>query len=329
MKRLTGVFMGKYIDFRLPECDSLETLGSTLIEHLTVNRIKAKKPCFMYLTGDSGEGKSYTGLAIEKIIAESYDLEYVDVLDDAVIYTPLEYSVKMRNIMFNKELRKLHVVMIDEARDLLSSKTWYDFINRTINDINNQHRGIKPLVVIVISQDLGDIDYATRKTIQYRGKCFRPIGKNAILRLKRFWKDEHDVSNVKLRERSLKGFANHNGKSQKVYIGDIKVRLPPVEIRRTYDENSFHKKSDVLKRKIEAIEKRVHREMYGKYDKVEYLLKYYSKHHQWSNLLFDRPDSLKNPRLNKDFIKMHELTETEISDFETRIVDSLHEDDET
>lgn len=318
--------MGKYVDFRLPECNTQEELGNTLIEHLTVNRIKAKKPCFLYLTGESGEGKSYTGLAIEKIICEAYDLDYYEMMNPAIVYMPVEYSMKLRGILYARELKHLHVIMIDEARDLLSSKTWYDFINRTINDINNQHRGVKPLVVIVISQDLGDIDYATRKTIQYRGKCFRPIGKNAVLRLKRFWKDEHDISNVKLRERRLKGFLNHDGKTHNVYIGDIRVRLPPKNIRSEYDKNSFTKKSEVLRRKIELIEKRIQKEMYGKYDKVEMLIKYYSKYPQWEDLLFTSPNSLKNPRLRTDFKNLHDLTESEAKDFESRIVERLMEE---
>jgi hypothetical protein len=321
MERLTSMFMGKYVDFRLPECSTQEELGSTLIEHLTVNRIKAKKPCFLYLTGESGEGKSYTGLAIEKIIVEAYDLDYADVMDPAIVYTPLEYSLKLRNLLYAKELKKLHVIMIDEARDLLSSKTWYDFINRTINDINNQHRGVKPLVVIVISQDLGDIDYATRKTIQYRGKCFRPIGKNAVLRLKRFWKDESDVSNVKLRERSLRGFLSHNGVSQKVYIGDIRVKLPPKNIRDLYDVHSFSKKSDVLRRKIEQIEKRIQKEMYGNYDKVGMLVDYYTQNQLLTKFVTVRKG--KNFHIRDDFKHIHDLTGSELKDFEERYLERL------
>jgi len=313
--------MGKYVDFRLPDCKTQEELGSTLIEHLTVNRIKAKKPCFLYLTGESGEGKSYTGLAISKIIAEAYGLDFLRVMDNAVVYTPLEYSFKLRNILYAKELKHLHVIMIDEARDLLSSKTWYDFINRTINDINNQHRGVKPLVVIVISQDLGDIDYATRKTIQYRGKCLRPIGKNAVLHLKRFWKDEHDISNVKLRERSLRGFLRHDGRSHKVYIGDIRVKLPSKNIRDVYDKHSFIKKSEVLRRKIEMIEKRIQKEMYGEYDKIGMLVDYYSQNDLLMKFVTVRKGN--NYHIRSDFKRIHDLTGSDLKDFEERFLNRI------
>lgn len=311
------MYMGKFTDFMIPNCSTQEEIGSTLIEHITVNRIKAHKPCFIYITGESGEGKSYTGMAIDKIITEAYDLDFYDMMDHCIVYTPLEYSMKIKSILYDKNLRKLHVIMIDEARDLLSSKTWYDFINRTINDINNQHRGVKPLVVIVISQDIGDIDKATRKTIQYRIKCTRPMGKNTRIKIKRFWKDERDVNNPKIRERSLNGYMKNNGSWKRVYVGDLTVKLPSKEIRDRYDSASFSRKSDLLRRKIEEVEKRIQKELYGDFDKIQQLVEYYTRSPQLRRLVVERK-GLNNYHIRSDFKEIHDLTGSELKDFERR-----------
>jgi len=318
--------MGKYIDFIIPECHSNEDLGTTIIEHITVNRIKNKKPCFMYITGESGEGKSYTGMAINKIITESYDLDFRDTMDHSIVYTPLEYSSKIKSLLYDPHLRKLHVIMIDEARDLLSSKTWYDFINRTINDINNQHRGVKPLVVIVISQDLTDIDRATRKTIQYRVKCSRPMGKNTRIKIKRFWKDERNIDQIKIRERSLRGYMKKDtGITKKVFLGDLVVKLPNKEICKHYDHNSFQMKSEILKRKIEEIEKRISKELYGNYDKIGQLIEYYSKNDQLRSMITIRKGA--NYHIRSDFKQIHDLTPQELKDFEKRFIEVCYEGD--
>jgi len=319
------MYMGKYIDFIIPQCNNQEEIGSTIIEHITVNRIKHKKPCFMFITGESGEGKSYSGLAINKIITESYDLDFYDMMDHCIVYTPLEYSTKMRSLMFDKALKKLHVIMIDEARDLLSSKTWYDFVNYTINDINNQHRGVKPLVVIVISQDFSDISRSTRKTIQYRVKCSRPMGKNTRIKVKRLWKDERNIDNIKIRERSLRGYMRCNGFSKKVFVGDLVVKIPPSQICKRYDSHSFKMKADILKRKIDEIERRVQKELYGNYDKIQQLVDYYSMNDQLRNLITIRKGA--NYHIRSDFKEIHDLTSSEVSDFEKRFLEVCYEGD--
>lgn len=313
--------MGKYIDFVIPNCNTPEEAGTKVIEHLTINRLKANKPSIFFLTGDSGEGKNYTGLAIEKIVTEYYGLDLIDVVDPSVIFTPLEYTKKMNEVLFNKELKKLHIVMADEARDLINARLWYSYINMLIADINAIHRGIKPLVLLIVSQFIKDIDPSVRRTIQFYGKCTRPIGKNTLLYLNRLWKDDRDLDNPKLRKRRVKGYMKKEGGYRSVILDEIRVKLPPKNIRDFYDKLSFERKSVIIKKKFMMLEEKLKRELIGPIDKLDLLVKYYSTNKAAQNIVLFRSGN--KWKVKNDIKKIHDLGGQDLKEFENRLLEEL------
>jgi len=315
--------MGKYVDFVIPECNTPEEIGKEIIEHLTINRLNANKPSIFFLTGDSGEGKNYTGLAIEEIVCNYYDIDLLDVIDTSIIYTPLEYSKKMDTILTDPAYKKLKIVMTDEARDLINSRLWYSYINMTIADINAIHRGIKPLVLLVVSQFIKDIDPSVRRTIQFYGKCTRPIGKNTLLYLSRLWKDDRDLDNPKLRQRRVKGFMKGDSGYRKVILDNIRVQLPRKEITKAYDELSFQKKSYILKKKFDKLEKQLKRELLASYDKIDQLVDYYIKNKELISFITYRSGD--KYRVRTDFKNVHDLSPADVKEFENRLIERIEE----
>lgn len=319
--------MGKYIDFVVDYNSDPEILGRSIIRNLTCNRLKAKKPCIIFLTGDSGEGKSFSGLKIIDIVCEEFGLNTIDILDDAVVYTPLEYVRKLDNCLFYKknerrDLKDLRVIMIDEAREVIRARLWYTFINQAISDCNAMSRTVKPIVLLVVSQFIKDVDSSVRYTITYYGKCARPLQGRTQFSLERVWKDDYDLDRPKLRKRPVKGYLRNNN-AYSLFKPRFEVALPRKDIIEKYEKQNFESKSKILRKKIETTLMMLEKEIGHEFDKVKALVDYYINNPEQLQLIKD--SKYKKFRLKKEFKDMHELTNIEIQEFQQRLLEKLAE----
>jgi len=187
--------MGRFIDFRITVDDENDPeLGKKIVEHLTYRKLQAKKPVVWFIGGSSGEGKSYTAIKIMDIVNNLFGIDTVEYLNEQLIYVPIEYATKMNNILFSKDMKKVRAIMIDEGRELLPAKLWYNFVNQAIADINAMSRGVKSLLLIIISQYFKDIDTSVRRTITYYSKCYRPLsGSKVSFTPYTIWEDDRDI----------------------------------------------------------------------------------------------------------------------------------------
>jgi len=315
--------MGKFIDFVVEWSDDPELLGHRIIQHITVNRLRAKKPVIIGLTGDSGEGKSYTALKIVDIINEYYGIDTAEHIDDIVVYTPLEYTKKLDRLLFDKSLKRIHTLIIDEGRELIKAKLWYDFVRQAISDVNAMHRQIKPLCVVVVSQDFGDVLKDVRKTMTFYGRCYRPLYGNTNFELYRLWKDESDLENIKLRKRRLRGYIVKNGRRNLFICGRFRVKLPRKEIIEKYEQLSFERKAKIIRQKLETLLKQIEKEIGPGFDKIEQLVNWYAERPELLNMILERKRN--KIRVRKEFKQMHDLTTTELKEFERRLLEKLAE----
>lgn len=321
------------VDFVIEYDTDAKKMGEEVIRHLTVNRLKAKKPVIILLVGDSGEGKSYTGLKIMDIINKWYGVKTEDHLEDQVVYTPLEYTKKMDAILHDKDKKKLRVLMIDEAREIVSASLWYSFVNRAIADVNALHRTIKPIVLIVVVQFIRDIDSSTRRTVQYYFKCARPLAGNVNLYPFRLWKDDRDIDNPRLRKRTLRGYYLKDGKKVHFRPRKFIITMPPKELYRPYDKINKERKSKIIRRKLQYLVKSIEKEL-GFDDKIEKLADWYVTHPELLSLIQTRGRSggtrlhrLRNIKVKSDFKAMHGLTNMEVKAFEVELLKRLEETD--
>ncbi|WP_456477594.1 hypothetical protein [Geoglobus ahangari] len=315
--------MGQFIDFVVEYTEDPEELGRRILRNITVNRIKAKKPTIIGITGASSEGKSWTALKIADIVNEEFGVDTAEVLDETVVYTPLEYTKKLDRLLFDKELKKVHTLMIDEGRELIKSKLWYDFVRQAIADVNAMHRQIKPLVVLVVSQDIADILRDVRRTLTFYGQCMRPLSGGVHFKLYRLWKDERDLENVKLRKRKLRGHIVKDGRKVVFTVNKFKVKAPRKEIVEKYEKLSFERKSKIIRGKLETLLKQIEKEIGHQFDKVDQLVTYYTEHPELLNIILERKRN--KIRVKKEFKNMHDLTATEVKEFEKRLFEKLAE----
>lgn len=318
--------MGKYIDFIIDYNDDPKIMGKHILQHITVNRLRAKKPCIIFIGGDSGEGKSCFGLKIVDAVNQEYGIDTYDTLNDSVVYLPIEYLRKLDDCLHWKknnrpDLKDLHVLMIDEAREVVRARDWYTFLNRAISDCNAMSRRIKPMVLIVVSQFIKDIDSAIRYTLSYYCECQRPLTGRTRVTMERIWKNTYDLERPRLCKRPLVGYVRSNNSMSK-FFPRFEANMPDKKIFKKYDEENFEAKSKILRKRIEETIAKMEKQV-NIFDKVQSLVNYYIQHPDQLTTIID--PRFKKFRLRKNFKEMHEITRTEQIEFEKRMQEKMQE----
>lgn len=318
--------MGKYIDFVIDYNDDAHVMGKNILQNITVNRLKAKKPCIIFIAGDSGEGKSSLGLKILCAVNESYGVDTYETLHDSVVYIPIEYLSKFDNILHWKrqkrmDLKNVHVLIVDEAREVVNAKDWHTFINRAVASCTNMSRRIKPMVYIVISQFITDIDSDMRHSLSFYAECQRPLSGRTRVTFERVWKNTYDLQRPRLCKRPLVGWVV-DGNSRSKFYPKFEANMPERKIFNKYDEASYHAKSVILRKRIEETLKKMEKQL-NVFDKVASLVDYYIKNPDLLSQIID--PNFKKFRLRKEFREMHDITNTEKVEFKKRLEERLKE----
>lgn len=310
-----------------PEKDTEDQLGERILYSLYIRRTRGNKPTVTFIGGDSGEGKSYTYLTFYNILCKLQDLNPLYCMDTANVYIPIEYPKKIKRILNVKEFpeyKKLNIFGVHEARTIVKSKRWYEFLPQAIADINAMSRGIKPLMIFIISQFIRDITSDVRYTLTYYITVTRPLGGNKRVRA-RFsviWKDDRDLEKPRLRKRRLSGYIVYpDGHRVRFTPRYLELKKPSKELITLFDEQDTEAKLKITNKKIDDLIKSMEKEINISNPKIEAMIKYYTE-----NL-----DSLKSigKQKKRGFIlndrvkKMHDLTDLEIKEFQTQLNTSL------
>ncbi|MFW6121619.1 MAG: hypothetical protein ACOC80_12070 [Petrotogales bacterium] len=319
------------VDFVVPNFDDPKEIGVKICEQLFVKRIEKKKPTVILCTGDSGEGKSYTALKILEIVNNYFGVKTEDHMENQIIYTPLEYSKKMNAILHDKDKRKLKCLILDEARELVSSHLWYTFVNQAIADVNALHRTVKPLVFVVVVQFIKDIDPSTRRTIQFYMNCQRPMNeKHVTVRMHRLWKDERDIDNPRIKKRKIRGYL-YNGDNQtkptkymKFVPTRMQITLPEKIVYKQYEKINFERKSEILARKLDRLLHEIEKEAGVKSTRVTDVVNWFMDHPESADMIQRRVGG-KTPKckMKPEFKRMFNLNNTEAADFEKALYQRL------
>lgn len=318
--------MGKYIDFVIDYNDDPHIMARQIIQNITVNRLKAKKPCIIFISGDSGEGKSSLGLQILCAVNDAYGVDTYKTLHDSIVYIPVQYLTKFDNTLHWKQnkrpdLKDAHVLIVDEAREVINAKDWHTFVNRAVASCTNMSRRIKPMVYIIISQFITDIDSDMRHTLSFYAECQRPLTGRTRVTIERVWKNTYDLQRPRLCKRPLVGWLKDDGNRAKFYPR-FEATMPDRKIFNKYDEESYIAKSKILRMRIEETLKKMEKQV-NIFDKVESLVDYYMKNPDMLTTIID--PRYKKFRLRKQFRDMHDITQTEKIEFEKRLQVKLQE----
>ena len=262
------------IDFVIKTNADVDKIAALIFHRLFLTRVKGNKPCIILITGQSGEGKSYTGL---KIIEQMFKIEGVDItpyINDIVVMNPLQYSEKLNNLLYDKRLKKIKVVQIDEARAVVGSDKWNSFINQTIAHVNAMSRAIKPLIVIIITQSIKDVDSATRRTINYEVKCRRRGSNPVEADIYKYWIDDRNPEHPVLRKRKVYGIIQRYGEKIKTQPRFIIKKASP-KILEVYEKLMIEGKQNLLDNKLTKLTDEMKKDLQtGKFTRVEEIAKF-------------------------------------------------------
>jgi len=313
------------IDFAVhydPEKETSEDLTKKIIYSLIVNPLKYKKPRIVFLSGDSGEGKSWGALRLMQILCEIQGINIKDYLDIINVHTPLEYPTKLDKILFDKSCKKINMICMHEAREVIKAKMWYAFLNQAVGDINAMSRSIKRLCIIIISQFIRDISTDIRYTINYYVKSRRPMGLKPRLYWWVMWKDDRDLEKPKLRKRKIRGFLIYpDGKYRKFEPAYLEVNRPDEELIKAFEQADLESKKGIIKKKISKMLKEMKEDLDIDNPKVANMVEWYSTHVEQLQLIGKR--CRKKWKIKPEVKAMHDLTDIEVIEFQTKINQKL------
>lgn len=325
-----------YHDFIIPYDsykDTQQEVTKRIINSLYVRRLNGKKPTVTFISGDSGEGKSWATLKLMETILDLQGIDMRKVNNVINVHTPLQYPEKLRLLLEPKkycknedqmkELKKTNVLCVHEARTLIKSKKWQDFTSQAVADVNAMSRSLKRIAFFIISQFIRDITTDVRYTLNYYCKCSRPIGKHTKLYFNVMWKDDRDPHNPKLRYRKLCGyFVKPSGSYKKVFIDFFEMERPSKEITDEFDEQDYQAKGKLIHAIMEKMISKLQAEFNYGHKKLEVMAKWYTENPDMLRKI-GKTTSRGKWKFKPSVAEIHDLTPTEFKDFVDLMNESL------
>ena len=318
-----------FVDFIVkydPKQDTQEDVAKRIIHHVILYRLKYKKPAVVYISADAGEGKSHSAIYLQKMLMEIQGLNIREYLKDINVFYPIEYPKKLDRILYDKELRKVNIICIHEAREVIKARLWYSFLNQSISDINAMSRSVKRLCTIVISQFIRDIDTSVRYTLNFYCKVRRPMSKGGKARLQIYvlWKDDRNLEKPMLRKRRLSGYLQYpSGIRRRFTPRYFEVNRLPDDIAKEFETLDRESKSMIIRKKIDALIKDMSRDIEIKDQKVKAMAEWYSSHPESLKLIGSI--KYKKFKINDEIHTMHEMTKWEKETFEKLLNEKIRE----
>jgi len=305
-----------------PTKDTPEEVTKKILYSVVIKRLKAHKPCVMFLGGDSGEGKSLTALRLQQLLLEIQGLDLKQYIDDINVFLPIEYPKKLDRLLHEKELKKVNILCMHEARTIIKAKLWYSFLSTTIADVNALARSVKRVCTIIISQFIRDITNDTRYTINFYCIVRRPKQKKARLYINVLWKDDRDLEKPKLRKRKLSGYLVYpNGKYRRFVPQYLEMNLPPKELVGIFETKDREAKSGIIKNKISKLIKEMETDIGKDSNKVDTMVDWYIENSENIHLIGKK--SRNKWKVSPRFRDMHDLTKEEANRFEHNLNERL------
>jgi len=309
-----------YLDFRVRWQGNEEDTAKEILSHMLLTPIKYDFPNVVLITGKSGNGKSLSVLKFLEFLFEAKKLNLEDYVKDIVVMNPLQYFEKLDAILYEKHLKKVFCLQLDDARMVVGAENWASFINQAISHVNSVSRSIKPLLLVIITQSIKDIDPKARRTIDWEFKCKRTRYDHVKLTPYRYWIDDKDPERPRLRKRRVVGMVDEDETANKL-LPVIKVKkLKNEKILADYQKLMLEGKTDFLKNLMLTTVEKIKKDMYsGDMTRVNEMYEYFN----------NNPDALKEYgvfkrrkwRLTSEGLKILKFGKSEKREFE-KIINS-------
>lgn len=305
-----------------PNKDSMIDVTRRVLYSLIIKRLKHRKPCVIFISGDSGEGKSYSSIAFQDLLMEVQGIDLLEYFNDVNVYTPMQYPKKLDALLFDKRLKKINLICMHEAREIVKAKNWRNFLTQSVADVNAMSRTLKRLGIIIISQFIRDITTDIRYTLNFYIKVRRPRGKLARAYISVMWKDDRDPEKPRLRKRGIRGYLRYpDGTYQRHSPKYLEISRPRKELIEIFEREDYNSKAMLIRHKLSRLIKEMQSDLGDVGDKVKTMVEWYTEHSE--NLLLIGKRRKGKLRLNTNFKEMHELTDLEARNFEKQLNEAL------
>lgn len=308
-----------------PAVDSNVTVSEKILKSIILNELRFKKPVPIFLGGESGDGKSWSSIILQDNLMRQQGIELLDVIDDINVYIPLEYPKKLQALLHEKRLKKVNLICMHEARDIVKAKLWYSFINTTIADVNAMSRRVKPLCLIVISQFIRDIATDIRYTLKYYCVVKRTRDYNAPrMYWYVLWKDDRDLERPRLRKRKLRGYLIYpNGRYRFYCPKYLEMPKPRKELIEIFDKRDYESKAEIIRRKLSKLIKDMEADIEPENKKIKNIVDHYIENREQISQFIKRHGN--KIRFKEEFKNLHDLTLEEVKLVEKKYNKSLAE----
>jgi len=276
------------LDFWVNHDEDNSKQAISILDYAFIERIRRHKQTVLVLTGDPGEAKSSISQALTEKLLAYKGIDYAPFVNDVTVYTPLEFPEKENKLLYDKRLKDISIMIIDEARLVVKAKNWHEFLNQAIADVFALQRRVKQLFLIIVTQDLDDVDKDVRRLITFWGECYRPLHGPAELHLSKFYKDTSKPAKIELKKRALRGMVVYPDGRQKLdFPSQFIFKMPSKQVWETYDKENYKAKGAIIKKRLAALVEKLTKQ-YGQEQKSRssVLLKHFMKPEKYQELMF-------------------------------------------
>lgn len=309
-------------DFAIPYDPATDTqldVFKRILLSTIIKRIAAKKPTVCFIGGDSGEGKSTTALTLQYLICDLLNINMKDYVNVMNVYTPLQYPDKIQELLFKPDYKKINIICMHEAREIVKAKNWNSFLNTAVADVNAMSRSVKPLIIMIVSQFIRDISKEIRYTLNHYMTVKRDYGRPARLYWQVIYKDDRDIETPILRKRKLKGYLILPSGKYMLYSPDyFSVAMPPSDIMEIFNKSDLESKSEIIKQKLNKLISEMKMEHENMNFKVDAMVEHYSANLDQLAGIGER-NQRGRYKIKKLVQKMHDLTPHEFKRFEQEL----------
>jgi hypothetical protein len=129
--------------------------------------VKANKPCHVFFSGKSGEGKSYMALKVAEIISNELkiDIDAKHLCAYHIIYDFDDFEKVAKHVFFSN--CELPVMILMEGSVLAHARQFMSKRNIMIGRIMSLSRTIRPIIFLICSQHWNDLDVYLRRRIDF------------------------------------------------------------------------------------------------------------------------------------------------------------------
>lgn len=307
-----------------PEVDDGLSVFRKILYSTIVKNIKANKPVVVFVSGGSGSGKSETVLFAEKELSKMFGWDIYEHINNVNIYTPMQYSEKMQKLLQDKNLKKVNIAAIHEARVLVNSKNWASFTNTSVAHVNAMSRSIKRIVFFIVSQYIRDISKDIRYTLNHYWRITRQNGQPVHLYWDIMYNDDRDLETPRLKKRKLKGYLVYPDGSYQRFAPDY-FKIPRVdkELREIMIQADKEAKVGIIEQRLNDLFKEMTlQNENGNTQKLAKIVEYYTASPE--RLAEIGQFKRKKWKLDKEAADRHDLNKTEREKLEKMITATVN-----